>query len=108
MPPAGIITPMETISSFISLRIGDIPLLFRQMQKIDLALILDRNLKAHGNRKGISFGWTTCTWLAHILSRGDRRMNHVRGSIQQAFHTIQACVPVPIQDEIAHYPLMPI
>lgn len=87
---------MNTINSFISERIDDLPLLFEQMQRLEIAPILDRNLKAHGNRKGTSFGWTSALWLAHILSRGDHRMNHVRGCVQQTFHTIQDCVPVPI------------
>ena len=37
-------------------------------------------------------------WLAHILSRGDHRMNHVRGCVQQTLHTIQSCLPVPIAE----------
>lgn len=89
---------MNTINSFISERIDDLPLLFEQMQVLEIAPILDRNLKPHGNRKGTTFGWTSVIWLAHILSRGDHRMNHVRGCVQQALHTIQACLPVPIAD----------
>src|SRR5713226_4871536 len=89
---------MNTINSFISDLFDDLPLLFEQMQTLEIAPILDRNLKAHGNRKGLTFGWTIFIWLGHILSRGDHRMNHVRGALQQAFHTIQACVPVPIVD----------
>lgn len=89
---------MNTINSFISERIDDLPLLFKQMRTLEIAPILDRSLKPHGNRKGATFGWTCVVWLAHILSRGDHRMNHVRGAVQQAFHTIQACVPVPIED----------
>ena len=88
---------MDTINSFISERIDDLPLLFEQMRTLEIAPILDRNLKPHGNRKGTTFGWTSAIWLAHILSRGDHRMNHVRGAVQQAFHTIQDCVAVPIQ-----------
>lgn len=89
---------MNTINSFISERIDDLPLLFEQMQTLEIVPIFDRNLKPHGNRKGLTFGWTSFIWLAHILSRGDHRMNHVRGAVQQAFHTIQACVAVPIAD----------
>lgn len=89
---------MNTIKSFISERIDDLPLLFEQIRLLEIAPILDRNLKAHGNRKGTSFGWTSVVWLAHILSRGDHRMNQVRGCVQQALHTIQACVPVCIED----------
>ena len=89
---------MNTINSFISERIDDLPLLFEQMRLLEIAPILDRNLKAHGNRKGTSFGWTSVVWLAHILSRGDHRMNQVRGCVQQALHAIQSCVPVSIED----------
>lgn len=89
---------MNTINSFISERIDDLPLLFEQMRTLEIAPILDRNLKPHGNRKGTTYGWMCAIWLAHILSRGDHRMNHVRGAVQQAFHTIQDCVPVPIED----------
>jgi hypothetical protein len=73
---------MNAINSFISERIDDLPLLFEHMQMLELAPIIDRNLKAHGNRKGTTFGWTSAIWLANILSRGDHRMNHVRGSVQ--------------------------
>jgi transposase len=95
---AGNLISMNTINSFISERIDDLPLLFEQMHTLEIAPILDRNLKPHGNRKGTTFGWTSVIWLAHILSRGDHRMNHVRGCVQQTLHTIQACVPVPIAD----------
>jgi transposase len=89
---------MNTINCFISERVDDLPLLFEQMKTLEIASILDRNLKAHGNRKGATVGWISVIWLAHILSRGDHRMNHIRGAVQQAFHSIQACVPVPIED----------
>lgn len=89
---------METINAFISERIDDFPLLFQQMQALEIAGIIDQNLNPHGNRKGTSFGWTSCIWLAHILSRGDHRMNHGRTAVLQAYHTLQACVPVPVED----------
>jgi transposase len=89
---------MNTINSFLSERIDDLPLLFEQMRMLEIAPILDRNLKSHGNRKGTSFGWMSVIWLAHILSHGDHRMNHIRGCVQQTLHTIQACIPVPIAE----------
>ena len=95
---AGNLISMNTINSFISERIDDLPLLFEQIHTLEIAPILDRNLKPHGNRKGTTFGWTSVIWLAHILSRGDHRMNHVRGCVQQTLHTLQACVPVPIAE----------
>jgi transposase len=90
---------MNTTSSFVSERIDDLPLLLAQMQTLDLAPILDRNLKAHGNRKGTSFGWLCVVWLAHILSQGDHRMNRVRSMVQQMFHTLTTCVPVSLEEK---------
>lgn len=90
---------MNTIPAFVSERIDDVPLLIAQMQTLQIAPILDRNLKAHGNRQGTSFGWTCVVWLAHILSQGDHRMNRVRDAVQQMFHTLTTCVPVPLEEK---------
>ena len=85
-------------SDFLTERMDDLPLLLALLQKLDLAAILDRHLNPHGNRKGLSYGWLCVIWLAHILSRGDHRMNHVRESVAQAIHTFAGSVPVSIQE----------
>src|SRR5260370_466744 len=60
-------------------RVDDIPLLLAHMQRMKIASLLDLHIPVHGNRKGLSFGNVVIVWLAHILSEGDHRMNHVQG-----------------------------
>src|SRR5450755_3347141 len=90
---------MNTLNSgFSTERMDDLPFLLGLIQKLDLAAIVDRHLKVHGNRKGLSYGWLCVIWLAHILSRGDHRMNHVRQTVQQTTHTLKSGVPVPFEE----------
>lgn len=59
-------------------RVDDIPVLLAHMQHMKLAELLDKHIPVHGNRKGLSLGNVVIVWLAHILSEGDHRMNHVQ------------------------------
>jgi hypothetical protein len=58
-------------------RVDDIPVLLAQAKKIGVADLLDQHFVPHVNWQGTSLGWTTATWLAHILSEGDHRLNQV-------------------------------
>ena len=89
---------MNAINSFLSERVDDLPLLLEHINKLEIAQIIDKNIKRHGNRKGASLGWIAQTWLAHIISKSDHRMNHVQNALQQNIHAIQTCIPVPIQE----------
>ncbi len=53
--------------------------------------LLDDCFKPHGNWEGISLGWTTAVWLAHILSEGDHRMNQVQGWAAHRVQTLSLC-----------------
>lgn len=59
-------------------RVDDVPLLLAQMERLNLAGIIDAHFPAHRNRQGLSLGWTCVVWLVHILSRSDHRLNRVR------------------------------
>ncbi len=69
-------------------RVDDIPLLLAHMQRMKIASLLDQHIPVHGNRKGLSFGNVVIVWLAHILSEGDHRMNHVQGWSKRRLETI--------------------
>jgi transposase len=84
---------MNEITSFLTERVDDIPLLLHQMQTLGLAQIIDTHLLPHGNRQGLSYGELACVWLTHILSQADHRMNHVRSWAQTRSQTLQALVP---------------
>src|SRR5436305_6867102 len=72
-------------------RVDDIPILLAQSETIGIAELLDEYFKPHGNWEGISLGWTTAVWLAHILSEGDHRMNQVQSWVAHRLQTLHLC-----------------
>jgi len=53
--------------------------------------LLDSYFPTHGNWKGLSLGWVSTIWLAHILSLGDHRLNHVQGWAEKSLETLKGC-----------------
>src|SRR5260370_36087054 len=70
-------------------RVDDISLLLAHMQRMKIASLLDQHIPVHGNRKGLSLGNVVIVWLAHILSEGDHRMNHVQALSKRRLETIR-------------------
>lgn len=83
----------ETLT-LITERVDDIPVLFEQMQKLEMAQQIDKHLSSHGNRKGLSYGVVACVWLTHIISQADHRMNQVRQWAIQRTNTLQSLMPI--------------
>jgi hypothetical protein len=73
-------------------RIDDIPLLLAQMDKMNIAALLNQHFRMHGNWQGLSFGETLVAWLAYILSEGDHRLNSVQGWVARTLMTLTACM----------------
>ena len=82
---------MNQTFSITTERVDDIPLLLAQMQRMGLASLLDRHFPTHGNRQGLSLGIVTTTWLTHLLSLADHRMNHVQPWAQSRLDTLRSC-----------------
>ena len=80
---------MKTELTITTERIDDFPLLLATMQRLGLPAILDRHLTRHGLQQGLSWGWITTIWLAHILSQGDHRKLPVQAWVRQAGETIR-------------------
>jgi len=72
-------------------RVDDIPILLAQSDTMGIPELLDEYFKPHGNWGGISLGWTTAVWLAHILSEGDHRMNQVQSWVAHRLQTLHLC-----------------
>ena len=70
-------------------RIDDFPLLLEVMIRLDLPGLINRHLKRHGLHQGLSWGWITAIWLAHILTEGDHRKLPVQAWVRQAGETIE-------------------
>lgn len=78
-------------------RVDDIPLLLAHLQRMELPMLLDSYFLVHGNRQGLSLGWTATIWLAHILSQADHRMNQVQAWVERQLETLRTCTSQPIQ-----------
>ena len=51
-------------------RVDDIPLLLGHSDKMGVPELLDTYFKPHGNREGMSLGWTTAVWIAQSCGKG--------------------------------------
>jgi transposase len=80
---------MKEILNIETERVDDIPLLLAHIQRMKIASLLDQHIPVHGNRKGLSLGNVVTVWLAHILSEGDHRMNHVQAWSMRRLETIR-------------------
>ena len=69
--------------------LDDFPLLLEVMIRLGLPEIIDRHVKRHGLQQGLSWGWITVIWLAHMLTEGDHRKQPVQAWVRQASETIR-------------------
>jgi transposase len=83
--------------TIVSERVDDLPLLVAQMRRMELPSLLDSRFVTHGNRQGLSLGWTTVVWLAHVLSQGDHRLNQVQDWVARRLETLRVCTGQPVQ-----------
>ncbi len=72
--------------------VDDFPVLIAQMERMTVPNLLDRHFTVHGNWQGLSLGWTGTTWLGHILSVGDHRLNHVQPWVEKNPITVQGSI----------------
>ncbi len=79
-------------------RVDDIPLLIAQMCRMRLPVLLECHFPMHGNRGGLNVGWTAVVWLAHLLSRGDHRLNQVQPWAARRLETLRACTGQPVEE----------
>jgi transposase len=92
----------------ITERVDDVVLLIGQMIKMGLVEALDKHIPRHWNQRGLSWGWTTVVWLAHILSEGDHRKvtmeAYVRGMKETLKQTTGQCIEALdfSDDRLAH------
>jgi len=75
-------------------RIDDVPLLLAQMEKMEVAPLLDKHFPTHGNWQGLSLGQVAIVWLACILSQGDHRLNSVQGWAAGLLMALTVCLKV--------------
>lgn len=74
-------------------RIDDLPLLVAQQQRMGIPAIIDAVIEPHGNRQGLSVGWTVVGWLGFILSEADHRLSFVEPWAASRLRSLQALLP---------------
>ena len=89
---------MTEMPTIVSERVDDIPLLLAQMRRMDLPTLVDSYFLTHGNRHGLSLGWTVTVWLAHVLSQADHRLNQVQPWAARRLETLRASSGQPLQE----------
>ncbi|MDQ7029806.1 MAG: hypothetical protein Q9O62_08535 [Ardenticatenia bacterium] len=77
--------------TLVSERIDDVPLLIAHVERMGLPEHLDACFPTHGNWEGLSLGWVTTCWLAHILSAGDHRLSRVPDRAEGRLQTPGVC-----------------
>jgi transposase len=88
---------MENSLTVTTERIDDVVLLLHVMQQVQLPALLDRHLPRHWLQQGLSWGWVSTIWLAHILSQGDHRKLTVRDWVAGAHETLQRATGLDIR-----------
>jgi transposase len=73
-------------------RVDDLPVLFAQMEKMEVAELLDERFVTHGNWGGLSLGKVSVGWLSHILSQGNHKLNHVEPWAGEHLSIVQRCL----------------
>jgi transposase len=74
-------------------RLDDLPLLVAQQHRMGLAEIIDGVIEPHGNRQGLSIGWTVVGWLSFILSQADHRLSFVEAWAVARLSSLQSLLP---------------
>ena len=76
-------------------RVDDIPLLLAQLERMQVAALLDKHFPTHGPWAGeLAFGEVAVVWLAFMLSEGDHRLNHLETWAAQRLQMLAVCLGV--------------
>ena len=78
-------------------RVDDIPVLLAQMEKMQVASLIDEHFPTHENWQGLSLGRVTSVWLTFILSEANHRLSHVEPWAAQHLRTLEACLGRPLR-----------
>jgi transposase len=78
--------------------VDDLPVLWAQIQKMQIPALLDQYFPTHGLWQGeLSFGEVAGVWLMFISSQGDHCLTHVQPWVAERLDTLTACVGKPIR-----------
>lgn len=73
-------------------RVDDIPIIIKQLEKMQVGKLVDKNFSKHGNWQGISIGQVVVVWLAFIITEANHRLSHVEEWAEQRLLTLKGCL----------------
>jgi transposase len=78
-------------------RVDDLPLLLAQLDRMQVAQLLDSCFPTHGNWQGLSLGHVVSVWLTFILSEANHRMSHVEPWAARRQQTLSSCLSTEVR-----------
>jgi transposase len=78
-------------------RVDDIPLLLAQLERMQVAPLLDEHFPTHGNWQGLSLGTVASVWVTFILSEANHRLSQVEPWAAQRLTILAAGVGQPVR-----------
>jgi hypothetical protein len=78
-------------------RVDDIPLLLSQLNKPEIARLIDRHFPVNGNWQGLGLGEVVTGWLCFILSESSRRLSYVESWAKQRMSLLQRCLSADVR-----------
>ncbi|GEM_PF-2372207 len=65
------------MSDLTVLRIDDLPLLYAEVEALEIQEMIDTQITPHGNRTGLSLGHLFSLWICYLLSQSDHKLSPV-------------------------------
>jgi transposase len=72
--------------------VDDIPLLLGELERMEVARLVDESFTMHGNWQGLRLGQVVCGWVTFILSEANHRMSHVEPWAASRLQTLSQCL----------------
>ena len=88
---------MSESLTITSERVDDLPVLLAQMERMELAALLDAPFPTHGGWEGLSLGGVSVVWLTHVLSQADHRLNVVQPWVEGRLETLRTSLGQPVR-----------
>lgn len=79
-------------------RVDEMPVLIEQLKRMRVAEIIDEKVEKHHLWEGMSKGWTSLVWLAHIMKSGDHRKVHVQRILNESRESLSQLVGQEIRE----------
>lgn len=78
-------------------RVDDLPVLLAQLERMQVAPLLDAHFPTHGNWQGLGLGQVVSGGLTFILSEANHRLSHVEPWAAARLTTLSAGVGTPVR-----------